>query len=193
MEANDISKADHNFAESETSVESPGSHTTENDLNTQSDEIARLKQRAEDNYNLYVRTLADAENSRKRLLKDLDSAKRYSLESLLKDMLPVLDGFEKALMTQNSKDSASNALLQGITIIQKQLLDVLEKQGLVGLPSEGKKFDPNFHQAIKRTESDEVVEETVECEYSKAYKIHDRLLRPAMVSVLVPKRDDSND
>ncbi len=155
-------------------------------------EIERIKQEADANYNLYLRSLADAENGRKRLLKEVESSKRYALEGFLKDVLPVLDGFEKALLTKD-QESAGSSLLEGIAIVRRQLLELLEKNGLQAISSEGKKFDPTLHQAIKRTESADVTEEIVECEYAKAYKIYDRLLRPAIVSVLVPFKEDSND
>jgi len=158
---------------------------------SQKKEVERLKREAEDNYNLYLRTLADAENGRKRLLKEVENSKRFALESFFKDVLPVLDGFEKALQTDQAHSASS--LLEGISIVRRQFKELLEKNGLHEIPSLGKRFDPNIHQAIKRTESTDVAEETVECEYAKAYKIYDKLLRPAIVSVLVPMKPENND
>jgi molecular chaperone GrpE len=151
----------------------------------QKKELDRIKQEAEENYNFYLRSLADAENLRKRLLKEVESSKRFALEGFFRDVLVVLDGFDKALTAQNSLEGASS-FHEGVAIVRKQLFDILERNGLQEIASEGKKFDPNLHQAIKRTESSDVSEEIIECEYAKGYKMFDKLLRPAIVSVLVP-------
>lgn len=147
-------------------------------------ELERLKQEADDNYNLYLRAVADAENARKRLLKEVENSKKFALEGFFKDILVVLDGFEKALLSNTATDI--QAFHEGIVIVRKQLLEILERNGLQEIPAQGKKFDPNVHQAIKRTESSEVQEELVDCEYAKGYKMYDKLLRPSIVSVLVP-------
>ena len=166
-------------------LDSQENHVAADDLAEQyKKEIELAKQEANDNYSLYLRALADAENSRKRLLKEVESSKKFALEGLLKDVLVVLDGFDKALLVQDAPESSS--FQDGVAIVRKQLLEILERNGLQEIPSQGKKFDPNLHQAIKRTESAEVTEETVDCEYAKGYKIFDKLLRPAIVSVLVP-------
>jgi molecular chaperone GrpE len=147
-------------------------------------EIARVKQEADDNYTLYLRTLADAENGRKRLVKEVENSKKFALEAFFKEILVVLDGFEKALASQESTES--NSFGEGVAIVRKQLVEILERNGLQEIPAKGMKFDPNLHQAIKRTESSEVSEETIDCEYAKGYKMFDKLLRPSIVSVLVP-------
>lgn len=147
------------------------------------DELKRVKSLAEENYGLYLRSLADAENGKKRLLREVEASKRFALESLLKEILTVLDGFDKAL---SSEKAESNPFYEGVAIVRKQLFEVLEKNGLQEISAQGKKFDPSLHQAIKRTESAEVKEEIVEHEYAKGYKIFDKLLRPSIVSVLVP-------
>lgn len=151
-------------------------------------DIEKAKQEAEDNYNLYLRTLADAENGRKRLLKEVENSKKFALEGFFKDILVVLDGFDKALVTEDS--GTMDSFNKGMSIVRKQLLDLLERNGLQQISAEGKRFDHNLHQAIKRTESAEVSEEMIECEYAKGYKMYDKLLRPAIVSVLVPKNED---
>lgn len=165
-------------------------------LEEQKKEIVRAKQEAEQNYNLYARAMAEAENGRKRLIKDFEHSKRYALEGIFKDLLPVLDGFDNAFSSQTlDQESAAKALQEGILLVKKQLLEVLEKNGLQALAAQGKKFDPNIHQAIKRTESADVQEETVEQEFARGYKIHDKLLRPSIVSVLSPmssNKDSAN-
>ena len=149
-------------------------------------ELERVKQEAEANYSLYLRALADAENGRKRLIKEVEHSKRFALEGFFKDVLVVLDGFDKAMASENS-DNAKGSFQEGVAIVRKQLFDILERNGLQEIPAQGMKFDPNLHQAIKRTESPEISEETIDCEYAKGYKMFDKLLRPSIVSVLVPQ------
>lgn len=150
-------------------------------------EVDRLKEEAASNYSLYLRAVADAENGRKRLLKEVENSKRFALEGFFKDILVVLDGFDKAMATLTSPESANGSFGEGVGIVRKQLFEILERNGLQEIPAIGVKFDPNLHQAIKRTESSEVFEETIDCEYAKGYKMFDKLLRPSIVSVLVPQ------
>ena len=178
----------------ETSQEASASESRATDVNSgliaqHNEEIARVKKEADDNYNLYLRAVADAENARKRSLKELDSAKKFALEGFFKDLLVVLDGFEKAVSVQQS--AGDQSFFDGVSIVRKQFLDILEKNGLQEIQSTGAKFDPNCHQAIKRVESSDVSEEIVDCEYAKGYKLFDKLLRPAIVSVLVPDTSKS--
>lgn len=162
-------------------------------IEEQKKEISLAKQESEQNYNLYARAMAEAENARKRIIKDFEHTKRYALEGIFKDILPVLDGFDNAFSSQNlDKESAAKSLQEGILLVKKQLHEVLEKNGLQPLPAQGKKFDPNIHQAIKRTESSDIDEETVEHEFAKGYKIYDKLLRPSIVSVLSPAAPDKD-
>lgn len=150
-------------------------------------EIDRVKQEAESNYALYLRSLADAENGRKRLIKEVENSKRFALEGFFKEVLVVLDGFDKALATQSTAEDSKGSFNEGVAIVRKQLFEILERNGLQEIPAQGMKFDPNLHQAIKRTESSEISEETIDCEYAKGYKMFDKLLRPSIVSVLVPQ------
>jgi molecular chaperone GrpE len=155
------------------------------DLFEMKQELEKAKTLAEENYGLYLRAVADAENVRKRLIKEVESSKRFALESFLRDVLVVLDGFDKALQTESLPEN-STSFFDGVAIVRKQLFEILERNGLQEISAQGKKFDANLHQAIKRTESQEVSEETVDCEYAKGYKMFDKLLRPSIVSVLVP-------
>lgn len=148
-------------------------------------DLESAKAQAGENYDLYLRAVADAENGRKRLLKDVENSKKFALEGFCKDMLTVLDGFDKALQT-DSQTEVNNAFFDGVGIVRKQLFEILERNGLQEIQALGKKFDAHLHQAIKRTESADVKEETVDCVYAKGYKMFDKLLRPSIVSVLVP-------
>lgn len=153
-------------------------------------EIAGLQQRIKtleeellDSKDRYIRQAADMENMRRRQERERSDLLKYGTEKLLQDLLPVLDSLDKALVTQGAD---SNPILEGIRMVQKQFAAVLENHGLKAIEAAGKPFDPNVHQAIQRVEHD-VETDTVKDEYQKGYSLNGRLIRPAMVSVYVPK------
>ena len=129
----------------------------------------------------FLRTAADYDNARKRLAKEREEFVRFSQERLLRELLPVLDNFERALAHSESLDKT---LVAGIQLIWKQLLDVLTAQGLKRFSSEGQPFDPHLHEAI-----DEVKEEGPEGmvvkEILPGYLLQERVLRPAKVRIRV--------
>lgn len=140
-----------------------------------------------ENYNKYLRALADLENVRRRSEREKSDLQKFVLESFLKDVLPVLDSFDKALAGGGQDEQEQKeSFVAGIKLVNKQLVEVLEKQGLSAVAAEGAKFDPNLHQAIQKVECKDTDEELVKEEYSRGYTLHGRLLRPAMVSVKVP-------
>lgn len=142
-------------------------------------EIAELKEE-------YLRQLAEKENLRKRLEREKNEYYDYALSELLKELLLVLDNFERALDSENQGDGKS--FREGIEMIYKQFQDLLMKQGVTPIEIKEKKFDPYLHQAFAAEESEEVEEPVVSEELQRGYKLHDRLLRPALVKVIVPKK-----
>lgn len=133
----------------------------------------------------YMRSVAEMENLKRRHEKQKADAIKFGLESLMKNLLPVLDGFEKS--SEVSEDTVLADYQQGIEMVKKQLSDVLAKSGLEGFESKGAPFNPEVHQAIQKVEDPEVTEELVKNEFQKGYKLNGRLLRAAMVSVVVPE------
>lgn len=135
-----------------------------------------------------LRNVAEMDNMRKRLEREKADFIKFSLESMLKDMIPVLDSFDKALSTSSSHSDSGDiaSFHEGMTMVQRQFLGALAKHGLEPVEAVGKPFDPNFHQAIQRIESGDVTDEIVATEFMKGYALHGRLVRPAMVSVKVP-------
>jgi len=121
--------------------------------------------------------LAEQENLRKRMEREKSEYYDYALSEFLKELLVVLDNFERALEAQDESDGKS--FREGIQMIYKQLCDLLLKQ---------KKFDPYFHQAFATEESEEVKEPQISEELQRGYKLRDRLLRPSLVKVIVPKK-----
>jgi molecular chaperone GrpE len=135
----------------------------------------------EDFKNRYVRVLADFENFRKRTEREKADFFRYAVASVLKDVLPVLDNFDRALDHAEEGDEFH----KGVALIYKQLFEVLQKHGLKPIDESGVTFDPNIHEAVVREEDDSVPTHTVVSILQKGYFLHDRLLRPALVKVAV--------
>jgi molecular chaperone GrpE len=133
----------------------------------------------------FMRALADAENARKRSDKDRREAENYGGSKLARDMLPVYDNLKRALETiTDEQREVSGALLEGIELTMRELLNVFKKHGIeVITPEVGDKFDPQHHQAmfeapVPGTSSGDIIQVAAE-----GFMLHDRLLRPAQVGV----------
>ena len=130
-----------------------------------------------------LRTAAEFENYKKRIKKEIDEAQGRGRESLLKEILPVLDNLERALQHAQPDDP----LAVGVRMVEKQLVAALEKFGITRFSSVGQPFDPNLHDAIQQVESNDVAPGSVALEFAKGYMMNGRLLRPAMVAVAKQK------
>jgi molecular chaperone GrpE len=138
-------------------------------------EAAKLK-------DLALRARADLDNFRKRSLREKEDAIRYANNGLLEKLLPVIDNFELGLdAARNATDAAS--VLQGMSMVQRQLQDFIRSQGLEEVLADGEAFDPNKHDAVSQEFSAEVPEGKVIRQVRKGYKLKDRLLRAASVIV----------
>jgi len=135
----------------------------------------------EDFRDRYLRTLADFENFRKRSEREKDDFRRYALVGVIRELLPVIDNFDRALEHAEEGDEFH----KGVALIYKQLFDVLQRHGLKTISESGVRFDPNIHEAVVREEDPSVPSHTVVAVLQKGYFLHDRLLRPAMVKVAV--------
>ncbi|MFK7825537.1 MAG: nucleotide exchange factor GrpE [Oligoflexales bacterium] len=160
-------------------------------------ELEQLKQESSDNYDKYLRAMADMDNIKRRSEKEKSDIRQYGLESFLREMLPILDSFNQATENSEKEESASKSekgesFFEGMLMVKRQLSETLEKYGLTGIEAKGAPFDPNLHQAISKVESSDAEQEIVKDEYSKGYTLNGRLLRPAMVSVLVPSENNQN-
>lgn len=129
----------------------------------------------------YLRTVADFENYRKRSEREKDDFRKYAITNLLRDLLPVLDNFDRALDHAEEGDDFH----KGVLLIYKQLYDILQRAGLKPIDEVGVRFNPNIHEAVIREENPSVLSQTVTAVLQKGYFLHDRLLRPALVKVAV--------
>jgi molecular chaperone GrpE len=130
---------------------------------------------------LALRSQADFENYKKRAAREKEDAVKYANSSLLQRLVSILDNFELGLAAAKTETEQS-PIYSGMVLIQKQLNDLLEENGLQAIEAEGKKFDPNLHEAIAHEPSDSP-EETVIRQARRGYRFKDRLLRPARVVV----------
>ncbi len=153
--------------------------TLEQQLLQEIDRSEKLEQEKRELHDRLLRTAAEFENFKKRTKKEADEASTRGREQLLKELLPALDNLERALKHAAPGDPLTVGLLQ----TEKQLLQALEKFGVVRFSSVGKPFDPSLHDAIQQLETAEHAPGSVAQEFASGYLIGQRLLRPAMVAV----------
>ncbi|WP_420795370.1 nucleotide exchange factor GrpE [Desulfofalx alkaliphila] len=135
---------------------------------------------AEENYNRLLRTQADFDNYRRRTKEEREQLIKYASESLIIELLPVLDNFDRAL---GAADTPGDDFAAGVKMIHRQLMEVLNKEGLEEIAAEGKEFDPMVHEAMMQVESDEHSENTVVEELRKGYTLKGKVIRPSLVKV----------
>jgi molecular chaperone GrpE len=162
--------------------------TLKSKLSKKEKEIRLFKQEQEELKDKYLRLAAEMDNLRKRVEKEKEDHYQYALSEFMKELLAVLDNFERAL--ESYGDENGKSFQEGMKLIHKQYMDLLMKKGLRPIEIQDKKFDPNLHQAFVTEESDEVEEPVIGEEYQKGYSLHERLIRPALVKVIVPKRGE---
>ncbi|MCE5387919.1 MAG: nucleotide exchange factor GrpE [Acidithiobacillus sp.] len=130
----------------------------------------------------YLRALADMDNLRKRTEKQIEDARNYAVERFARELLPVVDSLELALASPLSGDDAVSQLRQGLENTLELFFAALQKAGVRAVEIEEGRFDPHLHQAIAMVESDGEPNRVLTV-HQKGYRIHERLLRPSMVSV----------
>jgi len=156
-------------------------------------ELETAKLEAKENYDRFLRVTAEFENYKKRSTREMDDFRKYANQSLIKEMLAVVDNLERALNSSNGNSSIDKCMADGVNLTLKEILKVFEKFNVKAIESIGQLFDPNFHQAMMQEETDNYPEKTVITELQKGYMIHDRLLRPSMVVVATSKaKTDDN-
>jgi molecular chaperone GrpE len=160
--------------------------------NQKSDLEVRLQekeQEAKDHYDRYLRLSAEVENFKKRAEKEKGETYKFANENLLKDLLPILDNLERALEHGQEAEN-SKALLEGLEMVHKGFWAVLEKYGVTRVDALGEEFDPNQHEAVMVQEEAGRPPGLVIAQLQKGYRLHNRLVRPAMV--VVSKKPEIN-
>lgn len=148
-------------------------------------QLERKNLEARENYDRFLRQVAELENFKKRTARERGEAIRYANENLMRDLLPVLDNLERAVDHAKGGENGK-PLVEGVEMVLKSFLDVLSKHGVTQISAQGESFDPERHEAIAQVESEAHEPNTVIEEHHKGYYLLDRLLRPSLVSVAKP-------
>jgi molecular chaperone GrpE len=167
--------------------------TLEDQLKEVQARLEAKEQEAKETYDRLLRVSADFENYKKRSARETEEFRKYANQTLLKEMLSVVDNLELAINSSNHRKKTDKHLIEGLNLTLNEILRVFEKFNVKPIEAQGQTFDPAFHEAVMREETDNFPENTVVSEFQKGYLIHDRLLRPAMVVVAAPKTTRENN
>lgn len=146
------------------------------------EQLTAKTKEAEELLDKYVRLAAEFDNYKRLASRDQRDYLRFANEGLLKEVLVVIDNLERAVRS-GSENPGGEALIQGVELTLKQATEILGKFGVRQINSVGEAFDPTCHQAVAQVESDQVPSNSVVEEYQRGYYLHDRVLRPATVTV----------
>ena len=201
----DLEKVDSSLQDQEIKAEVLDEATEEKDMNMESHEkekekekekeeekeegetLETLKSLLEVSNEKLLRALADNENTRKQMEKVRQESNKYGIQPLAREILNVVDNFDRALSLKNENNN--NTLAEGVTLIQKEILSILEKFNIKKIDALGEEFNANYHQAMFEKETSDYEEGKV-CEIvQEGYEFHDRLLRPVLVGVAKKKKD----
>ena len=145
-------------------------------------ELATEREKATDYMNRALRAQAEISNVRKRLQQDLSLALKDTLKAVVYEQLAVLDSFDRAFTTL-PKEFRHFSWVEGVAMIQAQLYGILHRAGITPIETDGKQFNPIEHEAVAYEDTTEYPEETVAAELQRGYKLHDQVLRPALVKI----------
>ncbi|RFA36363.1 nucleotide exchange factor GrpE [Virgibacillus dokdonensis] len=143
--------------------------------------LKALQAEKEELYQKLLRVQAEYDNFKKRTVKEREAALKYQSQDLIQELLPALDNFERALQVEKTEATAS--IIDGISMVYKQIKDALASQGAEEITAVGEEFDPNVHHAVMQIEAEDKPSNIVVEELQKGYKLKDRVIRPAMVKV----------
>ena len=169
-------QTEENIKKDETTEEETKEEDTDNKLQ---EEYDKLNQQ-------YIRLAADFDNYRKRQAQEKESLIKYGTENALKNLLEILDNFERGAKALENVEEIDK-VKESFDLIHKQVFETLSKMGLEEIKAVGEEFDPNFHEAVMQTPTDEHPEHTVIAELQKGYKVGDKVLRPTLVNVATAK------
>ena len=154
--------------------------TIDSRVSTESSEVQKLRVERDTLIDRLARLQAEFENVRKRTAREQQDFREYALADAIKELLPILDSFERALQIGAAERSEFHS---GVELIYKQLQDALLKLGLRAIPAKGETFDPHLHEAIEMVDTTAAADHQILEELQRGYKLKDRLLRPSMVKV----------
>ena len=157
--------------------------TATDDVEALRQQLAEAQARAAENWDKALRATAELENVRRRVERESAQAQKYALERILGELISVNDSLELALKAVAGENDETRKHLEGLELTHKQLWQTLGRYGVSQVDPQGQPFNPEFHEAVSTLESAEMAPNHVLSVMQKGYKLHDRLLRPAMVVV----------
>lgn len=160
------------------------------EASTAADDVEDLRRQIAEKSDRLLRALAETENVRRRAQRDRDEAVRYAAEALLRDLIPVLDNLDRALAAARAAGEATG-VVDGVELIRREFLKVLERHGVTRYSALGQRFDPNQHEAIARVVSVDKEPDTVVGETVPGYSLRGRVVRPAQVAVAAAPDEDA--
>ena len=170
------------FAENEASEKTEEMPSQEEAQDPMEQKVAELEGKLDEADNRYLRLQADFDNFRRRSRIELEASAKYRAQSIITDLLPAIDNFERALKMDVDNEQAKS-LKQGVEMVYRSLFDALKNEGVEVIESVGKEFDPHLHQAVMQAEDENFGPNIVVEELQKGYMLKDRIIRPAMVKV----------
>lgn len=153
-------------------------------------EVVTLRRQLDDKHDQMLRALAEADNIRRRAQRERDDYVRYASESLIRELIPVLDNLDRALGAARASGDAPG-VVDGVELIRRELLRVLERAGVTRYSAVGQPFDPARHEAVSRVVSVEAPPDTVVSELGPGYLLNGRVLRAALVAVAAAPDEDA--
>jgi molecular chaperone GrpE len=195
----DESDKDNDSNDTESKISQKSKHTKKSqipkkirDQLKKQEEIFKLVVKERDELkDKYLRNLAEVDNFRKRVKKEKEDYYQYALGEFLLSLLPIIDNLERALSSKNTAQD-EKPILSGVEMIYKQLIDLLKKNHVEEIESLDQPFDPNFHQALSKIEQPDIDQPVVVEVYQKGYRYHNKLLRPSLTKVAIPKKTDGD-
>lgn len=155
---------------------------TEEDIVDLKEQLKDAQTKVAEYWDQIIRANAEMENIKRRATRDVENARKFSIEKFASDLLPVVDSLEQGLQSITD-DSAASAMKEGMELTVSMLLKALEKQGMVQVDPKGEKFNPEYHEAMTMIASDEVPGDHVIDVFQKGYTLNGRVIRPARVVV----------
>ncbi|MCK5222869.1 MAG: nucleotide exchange factor GrpE [Candidatus Aminicenantes bacterium] len=154
-------------------------------LKVQEKVIEKLTVERDEFKDKFLRNMAEIDNFRKRVKKEKEEHQKYALGDFLKELLVITDNLERALKVKDD-ESTENSIISGVEMIYRQLMEILNKNGVIEIEAMNKPFDPNIHQALSKEEADFVSGPTITEVYQKGFTYNDKLLRPTLAKVAIP-------
>jgi len=192
-----LSKKQNEKTENEKNTQ-PGVNNANNNQSGKKEELVQIKaselerlnselneerEKAKQYWDRFLRLQAEFDNAKKRMQKQQEDFVKYANESLICELLGILDDLERSIEACETKHQDSEAFLKGIEIILSHLYELLKKNNVKPIEAKGKIFDPNYHEALMQVENNELPENTVVEELQKGYLLGDRVIRTAKVKV----------